>query len=370
MATAPAPAELRSLTGARGVAAWLVVLFHLRVAAGDQLPDWLQAILAKGYLAVDFFFLLSGFVLWLNYQQSFRDHGLSAAPRFIARRIARIWPLHALILAAAVLFALALTLRGTPDPVQFPWVELPLHLLLMQNWGFTGTLTWNDPAWSISCELAAYLLFPLLVMAIDWRRFPTGALLLLVFAAGTALAFALQSLGAATMNTDIPRLGLIRAVGEFTIGTMVAAIWLALRARSASFAASWPPVLLAAAFLASILMSEVPAVMVAWPLLLLAFAFADGRRFNPLGCGPIHYLGRISYSTYLVHYLLFILFKLLLDTPVNVPLGMLGLYLLLTLAASAALHHMVELPGQRLLNGSFERLLTRFRAARSPLRAA
>lgn len=370
MATAPPPSELRSLTGARGIAAWLVVLFHLRFAAGSQLPDWLHAVLDKGYLAVDFFFVLSGFVLWLNYQQKFRDGGLAVAPRFICRRIARIWPLHAVMLAGAILFALALTLRGTPDHAQFPWLELPLHLLLVQNWGFTDSLTWNDPAWSISCELGAYLLFPLLVLAVDWRRFPPSALLIILAVSGAALALTLQALGGLTMNSDIPRLGLIRAVGEFAMGTMVAAIWCdwrerPLRSLAPAIAA---PLALAAATLA--FAGEILAVAILWPLALLALALADSSRLNPLRWGPVHYLGRISYSTYLVHYLLFIAFKLLLDSAVDVPLVALGGFLALTFAASVILHHGVELPGQRLLNRVFDRLLERAAAARKPLSPA
>ena len=370
MATAPAPAELRSLTGARGIAAWLVVLFHLRMAAGSQLPDWVQAVLGKGYLAVDFFFVLSGFVLWLNYQQTFREYGFKAAPRFIARRIARIWPLHAVILAAAALFALALTLRGTPDSAQFPWAELPLHLLLVQNWGFTSSLTWNDPAWSISCELAAYLLFPLLVVTVDWRRFSKPALLILIIATGAALALALQALGGLTMNTDIPRLGLIRAVGEFAMGTMVAAVWLDWRTRSRTSLAPWLASLFAVVFLAATLLSEIAAAAIAWPLILLGLALADGTRLNFLRSAPVHYLGRVSYSTYLVHYLLFIAFKLLLDRAVDVPLLMLGLYMLLTFGASVLLHHLIELPGQRLLNHGYDLWRERIRSARPPLRPA
>jgi peptidoglycan/LPS O-acetylase OafA/YrhL len=370
VAPAPPPSELRSLTGARGIAAWLVVLFHLRFAAGSQVPDWLHALLAKGYLAVDFFFVLSGFVLWLNYQQKFRDGGLALAPRFICRRIARISPLHAVMLAGAALFALALTLRGTPDDAQFPWLELPLHLLLVQNWGFTDSLTWNDPAWSISCELGAYLLFPLLVLAVDWRRFPPSVLLVILVASGVALALALQALGGLTMNTDIPRLGLLRAVGEFAMGTMVAAIWCDWRERSIRSLAPAIAALLALAAVTLGLAGEIMAVAILWPLALLTLALADPSRFNPLHWAPVHYLGRISYSTYLVHYLLFIAFKLLLHTAVDIPLVALGGFLLLTFAASMILHHGVELPGQRLLNRFFDHWLERAGAARKPLSPA
>jgi len=58
--------ELRALTAARGVAAWLVVLYHIRLSIAG-LPAPLVATLGKGYLAVDFFFLLSGFVIGYAY---------------------------------------------------------------------------------------------------------------------------------------------------------------------------------------------------------------------------------------------------------------------------------------------------------------
>ena len=95
------PPELRALTGARGLAAWLVVLYHIR-AAIPGLPPFAEALLAKGYLAVDLFFILSGFVLWISWGDRFARDGRAAAMPFIKKRIARVWPLHAAVLAATV----------------------------------------------------------------------------------------------------------------------------------------------------------------------------------------------------------------------------------------------------------------------------
>ncbi|MEI9849679.1 MAG: acyltransferase [Sphingomonas sp.] len=167
--------ELRALTSVRGLAAWMVVLFHIRLSM-PAVPEPVLAVLAKGYLAVDFFFLLSGFVIWLSYAGRIREGGPGAVPEFLRRRLARIWPLHLFVLGSAVLLALMLAATGR-EAAHFPFAELPLHVLLLQNWGFTSGLTWNDPAWSISCELGAYLLFPLLALAIDWRRVPAPAIL-------------------------------------------------------------------------------------------------------------------------------------------------------------------------------------------------
>jgi len=353
-------ADLPALTGIRGIAAWLVVLYHCRLAAGDQLPDLVQAVLAKGYLAVDLFFILSGFVLWLNYAERLRSAGPAAVPQFLARRLARIWPLHAAILAGAILLAGTLAISGRPDE-RFPWHELPLHLLLMQNWGFTERLSWNDPAWSISCEWAAYLLFPLLALSVDWRRLSTASLILLIAGLSLALHFIMVWGGATIMDNHITRLGLFRALFEFAIGTILCALWMRWGGRPVlplAVSAGLGLVLATTAFVG--LVPETLAVPPVFACLLTVLALTASRPANPLGWRPIHYLGEISYATYLLHFLLFLAFKLLfVSQPGEIPLGLLAAYLLLTLLGSVLLHHLLERPAQRMLNRSFDQWLAR-----------
>ena len=92
--------------------------------------------------------------------------------------------------------------------------------------------------------------------------------------------------------------------------------------------------------------------------LLLAVALTADLPRNPLRWAPLHYLGEISYATYLCHFLLFIAFKLLfVDDPAQLSLQLAGLFLAVVLAASVALHHLVERPAQRRLNRAFDQLL-------------
>ncbi|HEY0131043.1 MAG TPA: acyltransferase [Allosphingosinicella sp.] len=369
MSGAPADprADLPALTGIRGLAAWFVVLYHIRVGAVAYLPERVSFLLSKGYLAVDLFFMLSGFVLWLNYSDRLRRDGLAAAPKYLARRVARVWPLHLFILAATVVYASLVAATGTLNTVHYPWAELPLHVLLVHNWGFTSALTWNDPSWSISGEAAAYLLFPLIVLAVDWRRLSP------VWSIATLLLFAILLSavmgwnGATILDRDIPRFGLLRAVTEFTMGTIICALWrrwcsgpraaaalsgaLVAAALLLGFAAGAPETLVVPLFLAG---------------LLLALALTANRPGNPLAARPIRYLGEISYSTYLVHFLLYIVFKIaFVEDPANVPPLLAGFFLLLTFLASVALYHGVERPAQRALNRLFDR-----RLARRPLLSA
>jgi peptidoglycan/LPS O-acetylase OafA/YrhL len=342
--------ELRALTSIRGVAAWFVVLFHIRLSIAG-LPAPIGAVLDKGYLAVDFFFLLSGFVIWMSWSERLRAGGFAAVPEFLKRRIARIWPLHLFMLGFGLFLAFALFATGRDTP-QFPFAELPLHVLLLQNWGFTSALSWNDPAWSISCELAAYLLFPLLVLAIDWRRVPTPAVLATITALLVLLHMAFALRGETTLGLDIPRLGLIRCILEFACGTAIAALWMRWREtwHLPAIACTAAALVLLAGWIAGPL-PETLAVPAAFAALLLALALTAGKPGNPLEGRALHYLGEISYATYLGHFLLWFAFKLMLVSDAHaVAPPLIALYLALVLASSAALYHWVERPAQRRLN--------------------
>jgi peptidoglycan/LPS O-acetylase OafA/YrhL len=345
-------AELRALTSARGIAAWFVVLYHIRLSVAGLPASWV-ALFAKGYLAVDFFFLLSGFVIWLTWGERLREGRWRAVPAFLQKRVARIWPLHLFMLACAVGLALLLAATGRQNPIDYPFGQLPLHIFLLQNWGFTDQLAWNDPSWSISTELGAYLLFPWLAVAIDWRRVPTWA----VLAAIAALLILLHALmadgGALNLGHDIARFGLRRCVLEFASGTAVAALWLRWRDRPGIPA--WSAAGVAALFLAgwaSDTMSETLAIPAAFAAILLLLALTSGKRGNLLEIAPLHYLGEISYATYLGHFLLFVVFKLaLVDDPRVIHPALIALYLLMVLASSIALYHLVERPAQKWVNG-------------------
>ncbi|MCB2059355.1 MAG: acyltransferase [Novosphingobium sp.] len=346
----PGREHFRALTGIRGIAAWMVVLYHIRFSLDALVPAGMIAALGKGYLAVDLFFILSGFVLWYNYADRLRGGGLGDVVQFMWRRVARIWPLHLFILATFVVFALLLLLTGR-STADYPFGELPLHVFLIQNWGFTGELAWNHPAWSISTELAAYLLFPLIVCAARWERLGVPVLVCAAVALLAAIHLVFASSGSGNLGHDIPRLGLWRCLAEFALGNIACMLWRVWRAwrYGAAIAAMVCAVSLAAGLAFSLPETLfVPTVFFAG---ILALALDRGVVARLLGTRSIHYLGEISYSTYLVHYLLFIVFKLLfLDA--SLQLGWAGLagFLLLALAASVLLYHGVEKPAQGWMN--------------------
>ncbi len=345
--------ELRALTGVRGLAAWFVVLYHIRLSIAG-LPQAALGVLAKGYLAVDFFFLLSGFVIWLTWHERLRTQGIAGTSPFLRKRIARIWPLHIVVLAGAVALALVFVATGRANPVGYPFGQLPLNILLLQNWGFTNRLAWNNPSWSISAELGAYLLFPLLIAVVDWRRLTSPVL---VATAAAILIVLHATMDAPSLDTDIPRYGVLRCLTEFATGTIVSALWLRwhdARPMRIVVAASAAGATLLACWVAGA--PETLVVPASFACLLLVLALTSAAPRNPLSGRTIHYLGEISYATYLGHFMLWVVFKLLfVNDPASVEPALIALYLLLVLAASVTLYHLVERPAQRWINRAASR---------------
>lgn len=352
---------LPTLTGLRGIAALMVLLYHIRSAMGGFLPDRAIAVLAQGYLAVDLFFILSGFVLWWTYGAEFRDEGIRAAPRFVVRRFARIFPLHLAILSAMLLFAVALLVSGRDPGAHYSFAQLPAHYLLVQNWGFGNGLTWNDPAWSISTEWAAYLLLAitggwLARLRIGAWRFP-----LLVLGVSAGLGWWFAAAGRTSIGNDIPVTGLLRCLAEFGIGILLCQWWTAQRERRHAAAIIYGTAfgLLGAGALLLIAVRSQPAAI---PLIMTAvviFALQASVTPRPFLSGRVaQWLGDISYAVYLSHFFLWILFKLaFVADPARVDPVRLLAFILLTLAVSHLLHIGLEVPGRRIAQRTGDRLL-------------
>ena len=148
--------EIRALTGLRGIAALYVVAFHY--LGGLSFSNPMTTLFAHGYLAVDLFLILSGFVMALNYAAAFTaDFSFSTYLRFLWRRIARIYPLYIVMTLVSSLFFYFGIYKLAPFEKSLTTVVV-LNAGMVQSWGLSSSL--DAPAWSITAEWAAYLLFP------------------------------------------------------------------------------------------------------------------------------------------------------------------------------------------------------------------
>ncbi|MBZ9741905.1 MULTISPECIES: acyltransferase family protein [unclassified Mesorhizobium] len=200
----------------RGICALLVALFHFPTASAISQSSFI----GSSYLFVDFFFVLSGFVIASSYANRLSRPGEVA--RFALVRFGRIYPLHLVMLAAFAGFELLRLvlpqLHGTgaaPFTGGFDIKSLAANLFLLQGIGFEDRLTWNAPSWSISAEFFAYLLFAGVVFVAGAR-----AWIWFVAAAVTAPLFLLAF---STHHMDVSYdFGFIRCLYGFSLGALLA----------------------------------------------------------------------------------------------------------------------------------------------------
>ncbi|TYA86782.1 acyltransferase family protein [Seonamhaeicola marinus] len=160
---------LHNLTSLRGIAAILVAILHFHffmtpVASGNT-----AHVIDKFYLMVDLFFILSGFIMCYVYNDSFIN-GIEkrSYKNFLIARLARIYPLHVVTIGAEVLVFLSLLSKVGYDnlgPFKQHLYRLDgilVQLGFLQTVGIFNFDTWNAPAWSLSAEWWAYVLFPFL----------------------------------------------------------------------------------------------------------------------------------------------------------------------------------------------------------------
>ncbi|MHA6642191.1 acyltransferase family protein [Mesorhizobium sp. A623] len=199
----------------RGLCALLVALFHFPTSSAISQ----NAFVGASYLFVDFFFVLSGFVIASSYAD--RLSRPDEVARFGLVRFGRLYPLHLFMLMAFAAFeALRLVLPpvngggDAPFTGAFDFQSLLANLFLLQGMGVEDQLTWNGPSWSISVEFFAYLLFAGIVLAAG-RRAWIGLAAAVVVAPAVLLAFSKHHMD---VSYD---LGFVRCFYGFSLGALL-----------------------------------------------------------------------------------------------------------------------------------------------------
>jgi peptidoglycan/LPS O-acetylase OafA/YrhL len=305
----PGPAGyIAPLTALRGIAALLVVLFHAPMFGLAPYIVKISFLPVKGYIWVDFFFMLSGFIISHVHGASFaKALRRTDVADYLIARVARIFPLH-----LAVLLALALVVLAGPYIFDeaYPAMSIAVipedrslysffaNLALVQSWWFGADPSWNVPAWSISCEAAVYLAFPLLAFALANGGKGLAWLLALV----CALVLAATWWTTVPHSIDSSRWYLVRCAGEFSIGACIYLLYAAGRVPRLleGDLAGW--IVVAALVVGLQLGLADIALLPLLALLVIVGAVNEGHLAATLGTRVPQFFGRISYAVYLVHY--------------------------------------------------------------------
>src|ERR1700712_5311646 len=291
------PQRFRALDGWRGLCALLVALHHIEV------HGWIywQPLIRNAWLFVDFFFVLSGFVIAHAYGSRLGDTG--GLKDFVRRRLGRLYPLHIAMLTALVLFELVHLAMGQVHPLageraafvadRSPFAVLT-NIFLVQAMGLHDSETWNGPAWSISAEFYTYLLFAGVCFFTAGRK----ARLILSALLAVAGALILARFSDYGMRETF-HWAIFRCVYGFFVGVLVQEAWRAGLARKLGGTFAELAVLAGAAAFLVFVPGNRALEYLATPLfglVVLVFAAETGIVSRLLTLRPAAALGRWSYS--------------------------------------------------------------------------
>ncbi len=301
------PRHFVALDSLRGIAALMVALHHFRtVSPLDGL-----AVVRQAWLFVDFFFLLSGFVIAANYRDRLaRGHGISS---FMLLRIGRLYPLHLAVLSAFVVAECAFLIAGPniggAGRAAFtgqtdPWT-LPSNLLLLSGLGLHEGLTWNGVAWSVSTEMWTYLVYALVVSLLAVRARLSGLVL-------AVIGFVVIVMAVAQPESFGRFAGIGRCLHGFGMGCLLFEAYQAITAWRGGKAPHPSGPVLTAMECGAIALAAFPFLVVgilpphlltaaAFAPAVLVFAFDGGRISALLQVRALTALGLLSYSIYMIH---------------------------------------------------------------------
>ncbi len=369
------PTNIPSLTALRGLAAIAVLLHHYEQIL--PLPGNVEGLFGRAYLMVDLFFALSGFVMLHVYGAMFaKEVKPGQFMTYMRVRFARIYPLHfAVSLALVGLVAWGHSHAALPQSpafsAQFDTDALPWVFTLTHAWGAFTTPPWNDPSWSISVEWALYLLFPVMALGLaKLQRRATMALALFGLASVFYVVYVAQPQWAEQMArlrpieketmTIATGFALLRGLASFSLGLVAYQLY---RER-VLIEVLKSDLLCALTFLVVVgntatgALPDAVAVLL-FPVFILQAAYAEGWVMRLLRTRVLDWLGRLSYSIYLTHGPLLLVFLFLLTknsggfaSYLTAWSALLG-FLLASLALSATTYYLVELPARRWLRPRF-----------------
>ena len=362
--------EIKALTGLRIVAALWVVLFHFRPllwASSPRLHDDLAPLLDAGAQGVDLFFILSGFVLTWNYLERMGPtFSLRSTGHFLWLRLSRVFPIYLVTMHLAalwIIFTLHVGTTPSPDADKLTAISYLRQFFLVQLWfaPFFDETSWDGPAWSISAEWLAYLLFALLILLIFRIAAVSRARTLLMLAVVAALPPTLLLLASGVLYT--PWSWVPRIIAQFAAGALACAAVRRLDiSERGTRVAGYVSLLILAVIVGGLYYYDAHPVAgmvdsggvlaVLFMPLVVALAIGAGSLPALLSTRPFIYGGQISFSLYMIHEPVHTAWtwavqEYQLALPMwGAKLAAVGL-IVAALALSAVLFHIVEEPARR-----------------------
>lgn len=360
------PSYISSLTSLRGIAAILICFYHFEALLSSHefpglIDPHLTQIISKGYLWVDFFFILSGFVITYVYGDKLRISSPIIIKKYLWARFSRIYPMHFTVmffaLALHILFKSSFTEYSTTN-----WWILNSdiknflgHLALLQTTRLVEPFSWNVPTWSIAAEFWTYFL-AIAIVPLLYQKWKYVVLASIVSLIGFWYIYDLRATFLVGWES-----GNFRCLFGFILGISTLRIYKLLHSKNSILGNDVCYFGLVILVLISLhfSVSEVWAIA-SFCLLILSTSLNRGVPNKILNTRPLIFLGNISYSVYILHGLLCLIWSwwIDLDYLITNPYGIPGkfdqLIWLLTffftlLMLSYLSHRYIEIPSKKTL---------------------
>ncbi len=386
---------LTNLTPLRGLAAILTVIYHVDLmigGGGGALIKYKDSmVFSRMYLMVDFFFILSGFIMCHVYSKWFMDTVTTKQfKQFTVARFARVYPMHFVTLIYTILLFYVSAKLGI---AKVPVIQITdtgysifTNILLLHSMNLHNWFSWNHASWSISTEWWAYMVFPFLVKPVMQLK-PVGILIAITVCFIGYLSITFLLIPLVTIPPEIPfvkidpsklsvnvayQFGFLRCLCGFVLGM----------AMYQGYKAGWAKKILGNGYLFVVLaiglfgcmhLSFPDIITISFfPLLLLSGAYGSMGLDKFFATKPLQRLGDWSFSIYLVHQpLLFTLGSIIsFLNPPNPGIKQTGpppqpstptmwliclVFICITLLVSFVTYQYIEVPARNLINGRYKK---------------
>jgi peptidoglycan/LPS O-acetylase OafA/YrhL len=312
---------LSNLTPLRGIAALLTVIFHINIVFwGDMVPASGSLLMSHLYLMVDFFFILSGFIMCHVYGRRFTDQVRKAEFRkFTIARFSRVYPLHLATLVFMIFILFVFAKLGVPKNALLQadnsLYSVFTNLFLVQAMNFNKWFTWVHASWSISTEWWAYMIFPFLV-APFFRMKSRGRIIICILCiAGyicsswflaplvtTPAEFHWSGVKPADWSLNLAyQYGFARCICGFVLGMMTHHAFRDQWGKKI-LGNGWAMILFTAAAFISMHFNLPDFIIVSFfPFIILSGAYGSERINKIFTSTPLQRLGDWSFSIYMIH---------------------------------------------------------------------
>jgi len=303
--------------------------------------------------------MLSGYVMMLVYGETLKIDSWTSIRGFYWARLARIYPLHLVVLLILIGLEFAAAVFGQSNSQPFTLASRSFgsvwtNLLLIQSWHFHTGNTWNIPSWSISCEWAAYLIFPFILAKLRENQTKRNWGILLTSVG--SLIIMERWYGSLSMSFDW---GVARCLGSFIAGATIFELLKETQVTDFGNSLFYVSVL-GLPFAALTIIDRLDMEWLAIPVFLVLLSVMSKARspvrFILLETRPMFYLGQLSYAIYISHWVVqstipalfvrFVMAKGRHPSSTSTDTLLLLAMIVLTVIISLLLHVLVEKPAR------------------------